>query len=83
MTILCFLSFFIEVMGALVSVLIIWVLTGILVYEAVIRVKNPDYTINPVVMLITSGAGVVVNIMYVCFIFSQVEFLARAGAQLK
>ena len=52
-----------EVMGALLSVLIIWVLTGVLVYEAVIRVKNQKYTINPIIMLITSGVGVVVNIM--------------------
>lgn len=52
-----------EVMGALLSVLIIWVLTGVLVYEAVIRVKNQKYSINPVIMLITSGVGVLVNII--------------------
>ena len=50
-------------MGALFSVLIIWVLTGVLVYEAIMRVKDQDYEINPVVMLITSGVGVLVNIM--------------------
>lgn len=52
-----------EVMGALVSVLIIWVLTGILVYEAATRVRDPAYEIKPVVMLITSGVGVLVNII--------------------
>lgn len=52
-------------MGALLSVLIIWVLTGILVYEAIMRVKNEDFSLQPTVMLITSGVGVLVNIMYV------------------
>jgi len=52
-----------EVMGALISVLIIWVLTGILVYEAVMRIKRGTYDVDPVIMLITSGVGVVVNII--------------------
>lgn len=52
-------------MGALVSVLIIWVLTGVLVYEAIIRVKEMDFDLHPTIMLITSGVGVLVNIMYV------------------
>ena len=50
-------------MGALVSVLIIWVLTGVLVYEAVQRVKDQTFRIDPKIMLITSGVGVLVNIM--------------------
>lgn len=52
-----------EVMGALLSVLIIWVLTGVLVYEAILRIKYTDFPIDPVIMLITSGAGVFVNII--------------------
>jgi len=52
-----------EVMGALLSVLIIWVLTGILVYEAIMRVKNEQYELKPLVMLITAGVGVIVNII--------------------
>jgi len=52
-----------EVMGALVSVLIIWVLTGVLVYEAILRVKSMDFEVNAVIMLITSGVGVLVNII--------------------
>ena len=31
-----------EILGALLSVLLIWVMTGILVYEAVFRVRNPE-----------------------------------------
>jgi zinc transporter 2 len=32
----------IEVIGALVSVLLIWLLTGILVYEAILRIITPE-----------------------------------------
>ena len=52
-----------EVIGATVSVLMIWVVTGILVYVAVQRIVNGDYEIDATIMLITSGIGVGVNIM--------------------
>ncbi len=50
-------------MGALISVLLIWVVTGILVYMAIERVLSQDYEIDATVMLITSGLGVGVNIL--------------------
>ena len=50
-------------MGAVISVLIIWVLTGILVYLAILRVINQDYTIEVNTMLITASCGVCVNIL--------------------
>lgn len=52
-----------EVLGALVSVLIIWVLTGVLVYLAVQRVITRDFDINADIMLITAGIGLGVNIL--------------------
>jgi len=52
-----------EVLGAIVSVLMIWLVTGILVYMAVLRVIYKNYEINAEAMLITSGFGVVVNII--------------------
>lgn len=55
--------FFSEVLGALVSVLIIWVLTGVLVYLAVLRVITRDFEINADIMLITAGIGLGVNIL--------------------
>nr|AKN21623.1 slc30a-3 [Schmidtea mediterranea] len=55
-----------EVMGALVSVLLIWVVTGILVYMAVLRIMNKDYNIEATIMLITSGVGVLVNLIMAC-----------------
>ena len=52
-----------EVIGALTSVLLIWVVTGILVYMAVQRVIYQTFEIDSKVMLITSGIGVIVNLM--------------------
>ena len=52
-----------EVMGALVAVLLIWVVTGILVYMAIQRVISEDYEIDAVVMLITAGVGVAFNLV--------------------
>ncbi|XP_015761455.1 PREDICTED: zinc transporter 2-like [Acropora digitifera] len=52
-----------EVLGALTSVLIIWVLTGVLVYLAVLRVITPDFEIKADIMLITAGVGLAVNIL--------------------
>uniref|UniRef100_A0A8C4LBF1 Solute carrier family 30 member 2 n=1 Tax=Equus asinus TaxID=9793 RepID=A0A8C4LBF1_EQUAS len=53
----------IEILGALLSVLSIWVVTGILVYLAVERLISGDYEIEGGTMLITSGCAVAVNII--------------------
>ena len=52
-----------EVVGATVSVLLIWVVTGILVYIAVQRIVNQEFDLDATIMLITSAVGVGVNIM--------------------
>ncbi|XP_050669725.1 zinc transporter 2-like isoform X3 [Leptidea sinapis] len=52
-----------EVIGALTSVLLIWVVTGILVYMAIQRVIYQDFEIDATVMLITSAVGVAVNLI--------------------
>jgi len=52
-----------EVLGATVSVLMIWLVTGILVYLAIMRVINREFEIDATAMLITSGLGVAVNIV--------------------
>ncbi|XP_022821774.1 zinc transporter 2-like isoform X4 [Spodoptera litura] len=52
-----------EVIGALTSVLLIWVVTGVLVYMAVQRVIYKEFGINATVMLITSAVGVAVNLI--------------------
>ncbi|XP_007178741.1 proton-coupled zinc antiporter SLC30A2 isoform X2 [Balaenoptera acutorostrata] len=52
-----------EILGALLSVLSIWVVTGVLVYLAVERLISGDYEIEEGTMLITSGCAVVVNVI--------------------
>ena len=54
---------FTEVVGAVVSVLIIWVLTGVLVYEAVLRVIHQNFEVDANIMLITACVGVFVNVL--------------------
>nr|XP_056703662.1 proton-coupled zinc antiporter SLC30A2 [Euleptes europaea] len=52
-----------EILGALLSVLSIWVVTGVLVYLAVQRLLSGDYEIEGEAMLITSACAVAVNII--------------------
>jgi Co/Zn/Cd efflux system component len=52
-----------EVIGALSSVLLIWVVTAVLFYMAVLRVVNPDFDLDTTIMLISSSIGIVVNVM--------------------
>lgn len=52
-----------EVVGAVLSVLFIWVVTGILLYMAVLRVIEEEYEINALVMVITAAASVGFNLL--------------------
>ncbi|GAV05789.1 hypothetical protein RvY_15864-2 [Ramazzottius varieornatus] len=64
-----------EVIGALTSVIMIWAITGILIYEAIERIRTGQYDLDPVtgrykidskeadIMLITAGVGVAFNII--------------------
>ncbi|XP_029039598.2 zinc transporter 2-like isoform X1 [Osmia bicornis bicornis] len=52
-----------EVIGALTSVLLIWIVTGILFYLAVERIIHKDFELNVTVMLITSAIGVAINLV--------------------
>ncbi|XP_060780279.1 zinc transporter 4 isoform X2 [Neoarius graeffei] len=52
-----------EVIAAAISVLLIYILTGVLLNEAVERTIQPDFTINGDVMLITAAVGVAVNLL--------------------
>lgn len=52
-----------EVLGAIVSVLLIWVITAILVYLAVLRCITMDFEVDATIMLITSATAILVNVM--------------------
>lgn len=52
-----------EVIGALTSVLLIWLVTGILVFIAFQRLMSGQYDVDSRIMLITASFGVFVNIL--------------------
>ncbi|XP_052756261.1 zinc transporter 2-like isoform X2 [Galleria mellonella] len=52
-----------EVLGAMVSVLLIWILTGVFVYVAAVRLHTDEYDIEPNIMMIVSGCGVAFNVI--------------------
>ncbi|NXG68349.1 ZNT3 protein, partial [Baryphthengus martii] len=52
-----------EMLGALASVLSIWVVTGALVYLAAARIVSNDYEIEARAMLVTSASAVGVNLV--------------------
>ncbi|CAF0804539.1 unnamed protein product [Didymodactylos carnosus] len=52
-----------EVLGALMSVLTIWLATGVLVYMAIQRCINQNFTVNSLEMIITASCGVLFNIV--------------------
>ncbi|XP_062898352.1 proton-coupled zinc antiporter SLC30A2-like [Mobula hypostoma] len=52
-----------EILGALFSVIIIWIVTGVLVYLAAQRLIHSDFEIDGLVMVTTSSIAVVVNII--------------------
>uniref|UniRef100_A0A7E4V6P9 ZT_dimer domain-containing protein n=1 Tax=Panagrellus redivivus TaxID=6233 RepID=A0A7E4V6P9_PANRE len=52
-----------EVIGALASIILVWILTASLVYFAIERIISGKYDVEPNVMMITSGVGVLFNII--------------------
>lgn len=50
-----------EIIGAVASILLIWGLTGWLIYEGIERLMNP-VEINGLIMLITASIGLLINI---------------------
>lgn len=63
-----------EILGALFSILIIWLLTGILVYLAIMRIITRDFEIEPLPMVITAACGVVFNIIMFIVLDTNVCF---------
>ncbi|KAJ6844331.1 metal tolerance protein 1-like [Iris pallida] len=55
--------FRIEILGALVSIQLIWLLAGILVYEAIDRLLHENGEVDGVLMFAVSAFGLVVNII--------------------
>lgn len=54
-----------ETLGALASVVSLWMVTGILLYLAFIRLLHSDYHIEGGAMLLTASVAVCANLLYV------------------
>lgn len=54
--------FRIEILGALVSIQMIWLLAGILVYEAIVRLIHENGQVQGLLMFVVSAIGLAVNI---------------------
>ncbi|XP_021242090.1 zinc transporter 8 [Numida meleagris] len=71
-----------EVLGALMSMIIVWMVTGVLTYLASMRLLHPNYDIDATVMLITSACAVLANIL-LSLILHQTGHGHSHGAQAR
>ncbi|NWH66996.1 ZNT8 protein, partial [Geococcyx californianus] len=71
-----------EILGALMSMIIVWIVTGVLTYLASMRLLHPDYNIDATVMLITSACAVLANIL-LSLILYQTSHGHSHGAQAR
>ncbi|NXS74020.1 ZNT8 protein, partial [Pandion haliaetus] len=71
-----------EILGALMSMIIVWMVTGVLTYLASMRLLHPDYNIDATVMLITSACAVLTNIL-LSLLLHQTGHGHRHGAQAR
>ncbi|NWX14233.1 ZNT8 protein, partial [Aegotheles bennettii] len=71
-----------EILGALMSMIIIWMVTGVLTYLASMRLLHPDYDIDATVMLITSACAVLANIL-LSLILNQTSHGHSHGTQAR
>lgn len=70
-----------EVLGALASIILIWVLITVLMIEAVEKFKHPPETVNGVMMLVLSVCGLIVNILLLTVLNSGNEHHQKDGQQ--
>ncbi|XP_014725582.1 PREDICTED: zinc transporter 8 [Sturnus vulgaris] len=71
-----------EILGAFMSMIIVWMVTGVLIYLACMRLLHPDYDIDATVMLITSACAVLTNIL-LSLILHQTGHGHSHGAQAR
>ncbi|XP_074753700.1 proton-coupled zinc antiporter SLC30A8 [Athene noctua] len=71
-----------EILGALMSMIIVWMVTGLLTYLASMRLLHPNYNIDATVMLITSACAVLANIL-LSLILHQTGHGHSHGAQAR
>ncbi|XP_061391891.1 proton-coupled zinc antiporter SLC30A2 [Musca vetustissima] len=68
-----------EVMGALASILGIWILTATLVLVAVQRIYANDYDLDANTMMVISGIGILINIIMISILHTSSTELPEGG----
>ncbi|XP_075166360.1 zinc transporter 41F isoform X2 [Haematobia irritans] len=69
----------VEVMGALASILGIWILTATLVLVAIQRVYANDYDLDADTMMVISGIGILINIVMIFILHTSSGELPEGG----
>ncbi|OCT74972.1 zinc transporter 8 [Xenopus laevis] len=70
-----------EILGALLSIITIWLVTGVLVYLAIERIIRPDYTIDGTIMLITSACALGANLILTLILHQPGHGHSHAGGK--
>ena len=52
-----------ELIGALANIFIVWAMVLFIIYEATLRIVNKEIVKQPVIMLITSVVGLLINVV--------------------
>ncbi|KAF3782080.1 Metal tolerance protein A2 [Nymphaea thermarum] len=60
--------FRVEILGTLVSIQLIWLITGVLVYEAINRLIHGNKEVHGGLMFIIAAVGLVVNLVMACLL---------------
>ncbi|XP_073844863.1 zinc transporter 41F [Musca autumnalis] len=68
-----------EVMGALASILGIWILTATLVLVAIQRIYANDYDLDASTMMVISGIGILINIIMISILHTSSAELPEGG----
>lgn len=52
-----------ELIGALSNIFIVWIMVLFIIYQATMRIVHKEFVRQPVIMLITAGVGLLINII--------------------
>lgn len=69
-----------EIIGSLVSILLIWLVTAVLVYEAAQRILHPTPNVDGALMSILAFSGLVVNVIMAWILHASGHAHSHGGA---
>lgn len=69
-----------EVLGALLTMVLLWIITAVLGYIAVENIKNPEEELNENIMIAISSAAICFNILLACVLRGSGHAHSHGGA---